>query len=273
MPTTFNTAFKNQLIDSLTGRGSSTFLYYIQPYNGAQPADPTTTPAGVSPFTAYNTSVVVGGFMSSPGMGVSQLATPKSAVASSTVSSLTFARIFNSSAVAMIDTPVSLAGGGGGVILSTLNASSGAALAVDAYSFKMPQSNGTVSLNADVVNALASAFSIAAANVGLCTNSVINIYSGSAPASADLAATGTLLVSFAAGATSPWGAAAGGAAGLTANLTAAADATGTAGYARIVKNAMVLQGSVGTASADFILDTLSITSGATITLSEATISI
>lgn len=273
MPTTFSPTFKNQLIDSLTGRASSSFLYYIQPYNGAQPADPTAAPAGVSPYTGANTSIIVGGFMSSPGMGISQLVSPRSLAAANTVSSLTFARIYNSGQTAMIDTQVSLTGGGGGVILNTLNASAGVALSIDKYSFKIPQSNGTISLNADVVNALVSSFCLAAATVGLCTSSTINIYSGSAPASADLAPTGTLLVSFTAGTTSPWGAAAGGAASLTANLTAAAGATGTAGYARIVKNAMVLQGSVGTASADFILDTLAITSGATITLSEATISI
>lgn len=273
MPTTFNPVFKNQLIDSLTGRAATIQLYYIQPWNGAQPADPATAPTGSSPFTAYNTSVIIGTFMSAPGMGVSQLAAPKSAIASSTVGSLTFARIYNTSGVGMIDTPVSLAGGGGGVILNTLNASSGVGLAVDKFSFKMPQSNGTIQLNADVVNGLASAFCVTPFNVALGTSASINVYSGAAPANADMAATGTLLVSFTTGTTSPWNVAAGGAAGLTANLTAAAVATGTAGYVRIVKNALALQGSVGTSAADFILDTVSIVSGATITLSEATISI
>lgn len=274
MPTTFATlAFKNDLIDSLTGRGASIVLSRLQPFNGVQPADPSVTPVGVSPFTGATTSFSLASFMSSPGGGVSQLSSAVSAVATSTVAGLTFARLFNTSSQGMIDVDVSLSGGGGGAILGALSVDSGQALTLSALSFKIPQSNGTIRLSDSLANAMVSAMCVTASNVALGVSGVIRIYSGAAPANANMAATGTLLVSYITGTVSPWSTAVGGAASMVSALAATGLATGTAGYARIEKGGMVLQGSVGTSGTDFIVDTVDVVSGNVITLSEATVSI
>lgn len=276
MPTTYTTTFKNKLIDSLTGRASTNnVITYVRPYDGTQPADPTAAPTGVSAFTTITSSISLSGVMSAPGIGVTQLAQPKGAAAQQTTGTLTFARLHDSAQAALIDVTVGTSGTPG-VILDAASASTGTTLSATGFSFKMPQNNGTVYLNTDLVNNIASAFFITATAVGLCTSSVLNVYSGSIPATADTPLSGnTLLVSFTLGATAPWNTATAGSASLTSNLTATAvaGAPTTATFARIVKGAMIMQGTVGTSSADFILDTVSITSGALITLNEATISV
>lgn len=100
----------------------------------------------------------------------------------------------------------------------------------------------------------------------------IDIYSGAAPATGDAPLTGTKLATFTT-AISPgsWLAASGGSAALIANLAATGLATGTAGYAVWTKGLFVIIGSVGTTAADFILDTLNITTGGTVNLTDATI--
>lgn len=276
MPTTFAIAYKNKLIDSLTGRASTTsVLRYVRPYDGAQPASPSDAPVGTAAYTSVTGSMDFNGFMSQPGVGVTQLAQSRSLAAGATTSTLTFARIYDAAQAAMIDCTVGTSGSVG-VVLDAASASSGTALAATGFTYKIPQSNGTVFLNADLVNALVSAMWVTAANVALGTSSVINVYSGTAPASADAPLSGnTLLVSFTIGGTSAWNTASAGSAGLTTNLTATAVAGSptTATFARVVKGALTMQGTVGTSSADFILDTVSITSGNLITLTEATISL
>ncbi len=275
MATTFSASFKNLTIDSITGRASTTqILRYLQFYNGAQPALPSDTPAGSPVFSAYSASVDVSTYMTQPALGISALNGSRSASATSAVSSITFSRIFGSSGTAMIDAVASLSGGGGGVIVPTLTSSAGVAYQVDSFSIKLPQTNSTLMLNAALVNALVSAWTVTAANVAAGASASIKIYSGSAPASADAAATGTLLATFttAAGGTS-WNAASAGSAALASNLAVAASATGTAGYARMEKGTFVLQGSVGTAATDFIIDSTSLVNGNTVTLTNATITL
>lgn len=277
MATYLSAACKGYLLDSLTGRAATNLNYtapaYITPYAGAQQTDPTVTLTGTLPLGTG----VLGfnlGTMGAPSVGVSSIASPKTASATATVASIAFARIYGALGVGIMDTTASLTGGGGGVILNTLSTTVGVNFTLSAFSFKMPQINGTVMLNIALVNAIASAMCITSAAVGLCTSSVTNVYSGTPPASADVAATGTLLVSFTNGATSPWAVASGPSSALTAPLaSSAAAATGTATYARIVKGTYVLQGTVGTSAADFILDTVAITSGNTINLTEATLSL
>lgn len=274
MPTTFAPAYKNKLIDSLTGRASTTnVLRYIRPYDGAQPADPTATPVGVSAYTAVTSAIDVNGIMSNAGVGVTQLAAPKAASANTTTGTLTFARIYDAAQVAMVDCTVGLSGSVG-VILDLAAASSGANLTATGFTYKIPQSLGTVFLNTDLVNALAQAMFVTAANVALCTSTTMIMYSGTAPASADAPLSGnTALVTFTFGATSPWTTAVAGSATMTPNLQAVASATGTGTFVRIVKGSLVLQGTAGTTATDFLFDTVAITSGNTITFNEATISL
>lgn len=118
-----------------------------------------------------------------------------------------------------------------------------------------------------------------AASVDAGTAAVINIYSGTVPANADAALAGnTLLAQCTCSGTAFSGYSDTGTAARAtfAAITAdsSADATGTATFFRILtQNAgtVVAQGTVGTASSDLILNTVSITSGSTVSISSATI--
>lgn len=112
------------------------------------------------------------------------------------------------------------------------------------------------------------------------TAAVINIYSGTPPIDADAALSGnTQLAQLTMSATS-FGAAADSGSN-TARITAAAiasdtsaDATGTATFFRILtQNAgtVIGQGTVGTTSADLILNTVGISAGSTVAISTAAI--
>lgn len=97
----------------------------------------------------------------------------------------------------------------------------------------------------------------------------IKVYTGSQPATADTAETGTLLATFTL--TDPaFSAASGGVKDLDADpdLSTTAVATGTAGWARCEDStgANVFDGAVATSGAEFIINTTSITSGQTVTL-------
>lgn len=276
MATTFAATFKNKTIDSLTGRATTTLLGYAQFYNGAQPAAPSDAPAGSPVFSSYSGSVPFSTFMSQPAGGISALSQSRSAAATSAVSSITFGRLFDTSGTAQIDVVASLSGGGGGIIVPTLTSSAGIAYQVDQLSLKLPSSLGTVYLNNNLRDALVSAWCVTAANVAAGSSAVINVYSGSVPADANAAATGTLLVSFTtAAAGASWNVASGGSAALVSNLSAVASAGSatTATYARLVKGTYVLQGTVGTSGADFIMDSVTITSGNTYSITNATITI
>ena len=100
--------------------------------------------------------------------------------------------------------------------------------------------------------------------VDLADNGYVRIYSGSAPANPQTAASGTLLAELRFNATA-FGAAATGAA--TANAFTAdssANADGTAGYARLLQSdgsTVIADCSVGTSGADINLNSLSISTG------------
>ena len=127
-------------------------------------------------------------------------------------------------------------------------------------------------------------FAVLSRNAGLDANldrmdagagaGTIEVYSGSQPATADTAETGTLLVTFTC-ADPAWAAATGGVKTLDADpdLTAVAGATGTAGWARCKdSNGLdVMDGSVGTSGTDFIINSTSITSGQTVNLTSGTV--
>lgn len=102
----------------------------------------------------------------------------------------------------------------------------------------------------------------------------LRIYSGAAPANITDAATGTLLAEITLPA-DPFAAAASGSK-IKSNTwsTAGALATGSAGYFRIVNTGTsenVMQGTVGTAAADLIVDSVSFVSGQAFTVTTFTL--
>ncbi|GGR51925.1 hypothetical protein [Streptomyces roseolus] len=130
-----------------------------------------------------------------------------------------------------------------------------------------------VRLSASLANSLANAVDDAV-NAGTGAGT-IKIYTGSQPATADTAASGTLLATFTLS-DPAFGAAASGT--ITLNgvpLTVAAAATGTAGWFRMESNGgatvTVLDGSVGTSGQQINLNTTSITSGVNVTITSGTI--
>lgn len=113
------------------------------------------------------------------------------------------------------------------------------------------------------------------------TAAVINIYSGTVPADADTAlGAQVLLAQLTMSATSfPTATDLAPGARITANAITAdssADATGTAAFFRILTQSggtVTAQGTVGTATSDLILNTTSITSGSTVSITSATITL
>jgi hypothetical protein len=291
MATTFHvTNFKNKTLDLLTGVNTSvTPIGFVVPYNGAQPADPSATPAGTASFSAITSGPNLSGDLSAAGGGISQLAgvvapvTPANGVA---VASLTFARIYTTTSLPLIDAPVSLAGGGGEVTLSSLTSVVSVGMNVDGFSLKMPMDLGTLFLSASLANRLVDMWcggSSTSPNMGNVTGGAcaLTLYSGSPPASADAPASGTVLATFSMTSTNLWAAAVGGASGLNGTgPSVTASGTGTATYFRMVKtnstSTFTLQGTVGTVSgaSDMLISTTALTSGVTsVQITDTTISI
>lgn len=107
---------------------------------------------------------------------------------------------------------------------------------------------------------------------------VLEIYNGTVPANADAAESNTLLASLTCSATAFSGFSSTGLAGRAtfAAITSdtSADATGTATHFRIktqTSGTVIAQGTVGTSSADLVLNTVSIASGSTVSVTAATI--
>ena len=110
----------------------------------------------------------------------------------------------------------------------------------------------------------------------LMNSGLIKIYTGTQPATPETAVTGTLLGTLTMNATA-FGSSASGV--ITANAITGdttADATGTAGYFRILKSdatTAVLDGSVGTSGADLNLNSVAISAGAEIEVTSMTITL
>ena len=99
----------------------------------------------------------------------------------------------------------------------------------------------------------------------------LSIYTGSQPAAANDAATGTKLVDIM---INGFNAPANGSATLNTSTpnTGTAEATGTAGWGRIVRGSGErIDGTVGTSGTDFTINSTSITNGATVTLTAMTV--
>ena len=102
---------------------------------------------------------------------------------------------------------------------------------------------------------------------------IIHIYDGSQPANANTAISGqTLLVSL--NVSGSFGTDSNGTITMSSVTSATAVATGTASFFRITKSdnsTVVMDGSVGTSSADMILDNTSIATGQTVSITSGTI--
>jgi hypothetical protein len=115
----------------------------------------------------------------------------------------------------------------------------------------------------------------------LLNSGTISIYSGSAPATVETAASGTLLSSGLTFSATAFGNATDSGTGLavaTANTITSdtnAAASGTAGYFRAISSGstVVLQGTVGTSSADMVLNSTSITAGGTVSVTSYVINL
>jgi hypothetical protein len=101
----------------------------------------------------------------------------------------------------------------------------------------------------------------------------VQIWTGSVPANCGAASTGTKLWEYTLGTDFMSNASAGSKAFNPVPLSAAAVATGTAGYFRIVNNSgtAIMQGTVATSGADLNLDNTSINSGQTVQITSWTI--
>lgn len=291
MPTTFHiTNFKNKTLNMLTGQDTSATPFgFINFYNGAQPADPSTSPAGAAVFASVSQANNVSTKMGAAGGGVTQLnvsvgpTTPSGAAG---VAAITFARIHTTGQQPIVDCAATLAGGGGGAILDSLTSVAAVGPTLTALGFKMPSSLGTVLLSASLANRLADLWGGAVAttiNMGNVTggSSSLLIYSGAAPATADAPATGTLLATYNMTSTNLWAAASGGSSALNGagpSVTASGGAATAGGYFRFIKNqgsfVFTLQGSVGVAATDLVLNNNTFTSGVSShQITDATLSI
>lgn len=281
MATTFHvTNFKNKTLNMLSGVNTPApaSIAWINVNNGVQPTDPSIAPAGSSVFSATGSSIPLTNGMTASASGVSSLNGVKSANASSTVASLTWARIFDTGQNAIIDCTVGT--GAGGAIVSALSSSVGSPFNLNQFSLKLPTSNGATFLLSqalnDRMNDVWTGNSTTIPSLG--TNAQIDLYTGAAPATADALATGTLVASFIGNATNWFNAAGNGSATLISNPTAVANGTGTAAYFRWYKTVgnilFTIQGSVAVTGADLLVNTVALTSGVTsCSITELTLSI
>jgi hypothetical protein len=113
------------------------------------------------------------------------------------------------------------------------------------------------------------------AMAALLNSGFLRIYDGTQPATADTALSGqTLLAELTFGATAFGSASAGVATANAITQDSSANATGTASWFRAVKTdgtTVVCDGSVGTASADAIINSVAISSGAAVSCSSFTL--
>lgn len=126
----------------------------------------------------------------------------------------------------------------------------------------------TVKLADDTRNAMVTA------RANLAASGTITIYSGSQPASADTAASGTALATFTLDST-PFTAASGGSADLADTpLETTASADGTAGWYRIAGSTSdpVEDGECGESSGQLVLSTVTIVSGVQVSIQSGSIS-
>lgn len=116
----------------------------------------------------------------------------------------------------------------------------------------------------DLRNALATAFTNQ-----FPAGSTIEIRTGTQPASANTAASGTLLATITLPST-PWGSPSAGAISKNGTWSATVSTGGTAGYARFIGGSSAFDVSVGTSGTDMIIDNATLVAGGTVTVTTFT---
>lgn len=275
MPTRFDTTWVNTIINGISGQstlGVNNQITFINPYSGAQTATPSDTPTGEFVIQA-TFGIEVRSVMPAVSGGISALATPRSGTSERTVT-VAFARLRTNNGASVADVEATTAGGGGGVIVNTLSAVTGVSYSIDEFSVKMGNDRGgTFKINNALRDGIVGLMlgKVTGLNFGL--SCVVQIYSGTPPASANDAATGTLLWTYTSSSgASMWNAASSTSAALSGNLTANGVATGTAGYVRLTKGSYVAQASIGTGTEDVIVSTTSIVTGVSASITSANLS-
>lgn len=108
----------------------------------------------------------------------------------------------------------------------------------------------------------------------LCNTGYLRLYDGSQPANANTAITSQTMLAELRFASTAFGAAASGIATAAAIASVAAAASGTVTWFRALKSdgtSVVFDGSVGTATANLIMNAVAISSGATVAISSLTL--
>lgn len=130
-----------------------------------------------------------------------------------------------------------------------------------------------MALNPKRTNAVAN--SLCDSMAALCNNGYIRIYDGTQAANADTAVGSQVLLAELRFSATAFGAASAGVATANAITSdSSANATGTATWFRALKSdgtTVVWDGSVGTSSADMVLDTVSFVAGGTVAVSALTL--
>lgn len=270
----FSTPLKNKLLDCLTGispAATAPIMKFLNSSNSFLRFQTGTIPATIG--TANSGSALNGSGSGTslsntllqwvaPTAGVASLA----ASANISVSTSGTAGYFeikqqnsgylgDSSTGAILRGSVGVVGSGADMILSTTAFSSPTPIQVTNFAIGWPLTLGTVKISTSLANALINML-IDGTDIGWnSTGAMYEFYSGSAPASADTAPTGTLIAQHIGGG---WLAASGGAAamdpGYFSNLTIVA--TGNIGYCVLSSQAdpnQRLYCSVGTSGADILL--------------------
>jgi len=250
---TFSVAARNAYLDCLTGKATSNATYKLA--------------GNAISLQDSSTLVLVGGFT---------LPNPWTVTAGTATHTQTSIAVDNAGTLALTDLgggvvtgTVSLTGGGGMVVVSALGVTT--TLASATCTFVMPLNNGgTLRLNTALASAWANSIINNTSHPAMANGGTLDIYSGTQPATADTAPSGTKLWT-ATLATTNFASASGSAVSLSGTKSATAIASGTATWARWTKGALVIDGSVGTTGTDFIVNTTSMASGTSYTLTAATL--
>lgn len=283
MPTNFHPQYFYQLIyAAIAGhnlgqpdlnRSSSK----LEIYAGTQPLDATedATSAGATLLATVNFDDDT---FTAASDGVIRLASPLTFTPSSP-GVATWARLYCynnvNGFVRTMDTEASLTGGGGGLILNSLNLQNGQNYSVDAMALFIPEDHDTVKLSLAFRNAILDVLrGDDVINCAIGQQSTLSIYTGTAPASVYDAPTGTKLAEFVSSSTTTemWLAPSSAGVATVSSENAWNQATtiadGAPSYFRLVKGPMVMQGLVSTTGADVNVDKSSVVSGETLTITE-----
>lgn len=235
--------------------GSGTVVFY----SGAKPGSPE------SPTGSILATLSLSNALTAAVAGESILTGPVQANATGT-GTIGYALWKDNSASPWFVADVGLDGSGADIILASLSAVSGQPVVMTEAGIKVLKNFGGIRLNTTAQTRFCDAMARAVGS-GIGQTATLSIYTGTPPSDGDAAPTGTKLVDIvlSTGGANCWSSVSGGIAPLTSQpKSGTAVASGTAGYGQVVAGASSdrkFYGSVGTSNADFLLDSLSITSG------------